>query len=102
MLSKQNFPYVNYNYVGKVLTPIRKTPGWEGYEILQYDILDLNLTPEHTQELIKLLEEGVSKYIKWASAELIQCLGQDELEKRMLYDIGQHTKWVLNMKWFKV
>ncbi|MCB0747834.1 MAG: hypothetical protein KDC90_10270 [Ignavibacteriae bacterium] len=101
-LSKQNFPYVNYNFVGKVLTPIKKTPGWDCYEILQYDILDLKPTPEQRQELLKLKEKGDSKHIKWASKELIQCLGQDNLEKRKLYDIGAHTKWALNMKWSKV
>ena len=101
-LSKSNFPYVNYNFVGKVLTPIKKTPGWDCFEILQYDILDLKPTPEQRQELLKLKEKGDSKHIKWASEELIQCLGQDNLEKRKLYDIGAHTKWALNMKWSKV
>ncbi|WP_458627198.1 SMODS-associated NUDIX domain-containing protein [Winogradskyella sp. PC D3.3] len=101
-LSKQKFPYVNYNFLGKVLTPIKKTPGWDCYEILQYDILDLKPSPEQRQELLQLKEKGDSNHIKWASKELIQCLGHDNLEKIKLYDIGAHTKWALNMKWSKV
>lgn len=101
-LSKQKFPYVNYNFVGRVLTPIKKTPGWGCYEILQYDILDIKPTLEQKDELMKLKEKGDSKYIKWANTELIQSLGHDNTEKRTLYNIGAHTKWALNMKWSKV
>ena len=37
LLSKENFPYINYNFVGKVITPIKRTPGWNAYEILQFN-----------------------------------------------------------------
>lgn len=101
VLDKEKFPYVNYNFRGKVRTPIKRTPGWNCYEILQYDILDLLPTPEQEKELRKLLEKGDSKYYKWADAELIQCLGHDNRTKTPLYKIGIHTKWALNMKWSK-
>ena len=77
-LSKNNFPYVNYNYRGKVLTPIKRTPGWEDcYEILQYDILDLVPTPEQRKELQGLLEKGNSNEIKWASSNLNHPINHD-------------------------
>jgi hypothetical protein len=101
VLDKEKFPYVNYNFRGKVRTPIKRTPGWDCYEILQYDILDLLPTPEQQKELKKLLGKGDSKYYKWADTELIQCLGHDNRTKSQLYDIGIHTKWALNMKWSK-
>lgn len=102
-LSKDNFPYVNYNFKGKVLTPIKRTPGWEDcYEILQYDILDLVPTSEQRQELKRLLEKGDSDKIKWASSNLINSLGHDDAKKNKQYDIGQHTKWALYMKWCKI
>ncbi|TYB73016.1 hypothetical protein ES676_09670 [Bizionia saleffrena] len=102
-LSLENFPYVNYNYRGKVLTPIKRTPGWDDcYEILQYDILDLVPTPEQRQELKVLFKKGDSAKIKWASSNLIDSLGHDSINKNKKYDIGQHTKWALNMKWSKV
>lgn len=102
-LSIENFPYVNYNYRGKVLTPIKRTPGWDDcYEILQYDILDLVPTPEQRQELKDLLKKGDSAKIKWASSNLIDSLGHDPINKNKNYDIGQHTKWALNTKWSKV
>lgn len=102
-LTSENFPYVNYNFRGKVLTPIKRTPGWDDcYEILQYDILDLVPTPEQRQELKDLFEKGDSAKIKWASSNLIDSLGHDPINKDKKYDIGQHTKWALNMKWSKV
>ena len=101
LLDKDKFPYVNYNFKGKVRTPIKRTPGWDCYEILQYDILDILPTPEQRQEFKKLQEQGDTKYYKWADAELIKCLGHDNRKKAQVYDIGIHTKWALNMKWSK-
>jgi SMODS-associated NUDIX domain len=101
VLDKDKFSYVNYNFRGKVRTPIKRTPGWDCYEILQYDILDLLPTTEQQKELKKLLENGNSKYYKWADTELIQCLGYDNHTKKPLYKIGIHTKWALNMRWSK-
>ncbi len=101
ILSNQNFPYVNYNYMGKVITPIKKTKGWACYELLQYDILELKPTPEQIQEFNKLLLLGDTHQYKWADDELIQCLGHDNRAKMKPYDIGEHSKWALNMKWSK-
>ncbi|MFD2562941.1 SMODS-associated NUDIX domain-containing protein [Aquimarina rubra] len=101
LLDKEKFPYINYNFKGRVRTPVKRTPGWDCYEILQYDILDIIPTPEQRQELRKLQEKGDKKYHKWADTELIQCLGHDNREKKQVYDIGIHTKWAVNMKWSK-
>lgn len=101
LLKKEKFPYVNYNYKGRVRTPIKRTPGWDCYEILQYDILELKPNPEQRQDLRRLLKSGDTNYYKWADAELIQCLGHDKRTKTQEYDIGIHTKWALNMKWSK-
>ncbi|MCT4583110.1 MAG: hypothetical protein N4A35_16990 [Flavobacteriales bacterium] len=101
ILSQTNFPYVNYNYVGTVTTPIKRTSGWDCFEILQYDILDLIPTKEQEIELITLLENQDSSEYKWADDELIKNLGHDNHQKKKLYQIGEHTKWALNMKWSK-
>lgn len=101
ILDKEKFPYINYNFRGRVRTPVKRTPGWDCYEILQYDILDIIPTPGQRQELKRLQDKGDKKYYKWADTELIQCLGHDNREKKQLYDIGIHTKWALNMKWSK-
>ena len=99
ILSKQNFPYINYNYIGTITTPIKKTPGWDCFEIIQYDVLDLIPTEAQEKELEQLFNAGDTDYLKWADVELIMCLGHDNRQKKTLYTIGQHTKWVLNMKW---
>lgn len=101
VLSQENFPYVNYNYGGTVITPIKKTAGWNCFEILQYDILDLIPTKKQEEELEELLKNGDTEYYKWADDELINNLGQDNRQKKRLYRIGEHTKWALNMKWSK-
>ncbi|MEZ4772696.1 MAG: hypothetical protein R3D00_05880 [Bacteroidia bacterium] len=95
------FPYINYNYTCSVITPLKRTPGWECWEILQYDVLDLLPNSEQEAELEKLLAQGDTDYIKWADEELIKHLGHDNREKKKLYDIGQHTKWVIQEKWSK-
>lgn len=99
LLDRDKFPYINYNFCGRVQTPIKRTPGWDCYEILQYDILEARPNPEQRQELKKLLEKGNTDYYKWADADLIRCLGHDRRTKTQLYSIGIHTKWALNMKW---
>jgi 5'-3' exonuclease len=101
ILSQNNFPYVNYNYVGTVITPIKRTLGWDCFEILQYDILDLIPTKKQEKELVDLLKNGDTDLYKWADDELINNLGQDNRKKKKIYPIGEHTKWALNMKWNK-
>lgn len=101
LLPQNVFPYVNYNFAGSVITPLKRTPGWDCWEILQYDVLDLLPTSEQETELEKLYNQGDTDYVKWADEELIKCLGQDNREKKKLYDIGQHAKWAVNLKWNK-
>lgn len=99
LLDPKIFPYVNYNFVGSVITPIKKARKFNSMEILQYDILDLQPTSEQEKYLEELLAKGDTDYIKWADAELINCLGHDNRNKETLYEIGSHTKWVINGKW---
>jgi hypothetical protein len=99
ILSQKTFPYVNYNYMGTVLTPLKRARGWDCWEILQYDILDLLPTPEQQKELENLYNDGDTDYMKWADETLINQLGYDGREKKNLYNIGEHTKWAINMKW---
>jgi hypothetical protein len=99
VLNPSNFPYVNYNYAGSVITPIKWAAPWKCYEILQFDILDLLPTPAQEAELEQLLAAGDTCYIKWADAELIGCLGHDNREQKQPYRIGAHAKAALNLKW---
>ena len=104
VLSKSNFGYVNYKFVGSFRTPIKKAPidsGWDCWEVLQYDVLELIPTPQQQEELEELLIKGDTEYIKWASASLINRLGHDNDNHQSLYKIGPHAKWVLNLKWSK-
>lgn len=102
ILSHKNFPYVNYKFVKSVLTPVKKAPidsGWDCWEVLQYDVLDLIPTSEQQTELEELQRKGDTEYIKWASTALINRLGHDDNEQQNKYKIGPHTKWVINLNW---
>jgi hypothetical protein len=102
ILSQTVFPYINYNYMGTVITPLKKARSWNCWEVLQYDILELLPTPEQQKELENLYNNGDTNYIKWADEDLINHLGHDNREKKTIYNIGEHTKWAVNMKWSKV
>jgi hypothetical protein len=99
VLDPKIFPYVNYNFRKSVITPIKRAEKWNCWEILQYDVLDLIPTPAQEKALEELQNHGESEYIKWADPALIQSLGYDERQRKTIYNIGAHTKWVLNLKW---
>lgn len=102
ILSHKNFRYVNYKFIKSVITPVKKAPidsGWNCWEVLQFDVLDLIPTSKQLTELEKILSKGDTEYIKWASAALINRLGHDEDEQQSKYNIGPHTKWVINLIW---
>jgi hypothetical protein len=103
ILSQKTFPYVNYNYVKTLRTPLKraKAPGWNCWEILQYDILDILPTKEQEKELEELFSKGDSNYIKWADTELINNLGFNNHDRSTNYKIAEHAKWVVNLKYSK-
>jgi hypothetical protein len=96
VLSQKIFPYIHYNYMGTIITPLKQARGWNCWEILQYDILDLFPTQEQLIELENLCNKGDTDYIKWADEDFINHLGHDSREKKSLYNIGEHTKWAIN------
>lgn len=104
VLEKTNFPYVNYRFIKSIQTPLKRTPieaGWNCWEILQYDVLELIPNESQMRELEQLLSKGDTNYIKWASADKINSLGYSKDDLNKDYNIGPHAKWVLNLKWSK-
>lgn len=99
VLDPRIFPYVNYNFRKSVITPLKRAEKWNCWEILHYDVLDLIPTPAQEKALEELQNQGDSEYVKWADPALIQSLGYDERQRKTIYNIGAHTKWVLNLKW---
>lgn len=98
VLSKENFPYVNYNFIASVTTKLRIAPMWDCWEILQYDVIDLLPNENQKKELEELFQKGDTDYIKWADYELIQGLGYNSHTKETPYKIGKHAKWVVNLE----
>lgn len=95
------FPYVNYRLLKTVRTPIKRTPiesGWNCWELLSYDVLELIPTLEQKTELRKVKN---SSTVKWVSGDLIDRLGYDPSRQKLSLSIGAHTKWIKNLKWTK-
>jgi hypothetical protein len=103
ILDQKTFPYINYNYVKTIRTPLKraKAPGWNCWEILQYDILDILPTKEQEKQLEELFDKGDTHYIKWADTELINSLGFNNHNRISNYNIAEHAKWVINLKYSK-
>jgi hypothetical protein len=102
VLSRETFPYVNFRFIDSLQTPLKKAPidtGWNCWEIMQYDILELIPTPDQEKALKDLKAKGNTEYIKWASHALINRLGHDDEKQEKRFNIGRHAKWVINNKW---
>lgn len=102
VLSKDNFPNIDYLFLGKVITPLKKSPNLKCWEILQYDILEFLPNEDQKEELYQLLKAGDNDYIKWADYKLIKNDGHNNHLKRTPYKIGEHTKWVIDQTWSKI
>lgn len=99
-LNAENFRYINYNYKGRVTTPIIKLKvGGRGY--FQYDIYDLVPNDDQKKELETLYEKGDGNDYRWFTAEQIQTLGYDQATKCYIANILPHTKWSLELKYSK-
>lgn len=104
VLSRENFSYVNYRYLGNVQTPIKRASaetGWQCWEMLSYDILEPILSTAQEKELRDIKDHGDNEYIKWASDALIEKCGYEQDRSIKKYQIGIHTKWAKNLKWSK-
>lgn len=101
LLDQKIFPYIHYNFRKSVITPLKRASNWDCWEILQYDVLDFVPSAEQEKKLEELFQKGDSDYIKWADASLIQSLGFDSRQATTVYNIGEHTKWAINLKWSK-
>ena len=87
------------------------TNDWSSIGILAHELghhlsghtltVSKNYVEQQKKELEALLEKGDTDYIKWADTELVNSLGHCNKTQKLLYKIGGHTKWALNMKWSK-
>ena len=100
ILPKKPFRYIDYEYKATVQSPlITLDSGDKG--IFIHEIYDLIPNIEQEQKLRELIEINNSEKYIWASTSLINRLGHNASAKRYEYDIAEHTKWALNLKWGK-
>jgi SMODS-associated NUDIX domain len=99
LLPQPPFRYIDYTYAGSLQTPLQQAKKLPCQEILLYEIFDLIPNDEQRLILEQLLDEGDTADLKWADETLINHLGFDERTKEVVYEIGPHTKWALNLRW---
>lgn len=104
LLSSCVFPYINYRYVDTVMTPLHRShidSGWQAWEVLSYDILDLIPNEEQLNALRRLkqeTEDNQRRFI-WTSRKLIESGGFDKAKQQKVVVLGTHVKWIINGKW---
>ncbi len=101
VLKFDDFPHINYRYVGTVRTPLKRSKKLNCLEILRYDVYDLLPDSHQQKKLVELLYQGDTDYVKWADEIIINSLGFDERTRGEEYSIGEHTKWTVNLKYEK-
>lgn len=96
VLKIDDFPHFEYRYAGRLLTPIKKSDKWKDcLEILSFDVFDMIPTIEQEEILKKTQSEDVKEII-WLDESVI--LNNGVLSKDEEINIGQHTKWTIEMK----
>ena len=98
ILPKKPFRYIDYEYKGTIQTPlITLDSGDKGLFI--HEIYDLIPNNEQEDILRNLKSTNNPSDFIWASTGLIERLGHNAETKEYDYEIAQHTKWALNLKW---
>ena len=93
------FRYIDYKFKGTVQSPIITLDNGDKGMFL-FEIYDLIPNDEQSPILRQLKEAGDTEQYVWADEYLIKRLGHDERSKEYRYDIAQHTKTALDMKWY--
>ena len=96
ILSSENFPHIEYRFVGTILTPIQKCYKLKNWaEIISYDVFDLIANANQEIELINTQKMNNKDFV-WLDEETI--LKDGRINKDEEIKIGQHTKWTIEMK----
>jgi len=96
------FPYPNFVYKKQIITPIIKKPYFNCYEVLIYDIVELSLNSKQNFEIGKLFKKGNTDNIKWSDIQTIRNEGYNSTSRKTDYIIGDHTKWAIDKKYYKI
>jgi len=96
VLKIKDFPHFEYRYANTLVTPIKKSEKWKNcYELLSYDVFDL--IPNSWQEdILKKTQSKSIDAIKWLDGSVI--LNNGIINKDEEINLGQHTKWTIEMK----
>lgn len=95
IFDKKIFPYIHYKFLKSEYTPIKYSEHFNCYEMLIYEIFEFLPNEGQKEYLRVLLERSNDDRLLWAEENLIKQLGWDDVQKKQLYKIGEHTKNIL-------
>ena len=96
ILKIDDFPHIEYRFVGNLTTPIKLSEKWSNcYELLSYDVYDL-IPTDKQEKILKNLQNVNNPLYKWIDKTVI--LNNGVINKEEEISIGNHTKWTIEMK----
>lgn len=99
ILHIKDFPHFEYRYAGTLRTPIKKSPKWNNcLEILSFDVFDIVPTKKQEDILKKTQSENIEEIV-WLDESTI--INNGVINKNEEINLGQHTKWTIEMKYPK-
>ena len=93
ILSKENFPYIFYNYVSRHQLGISYNDFFDCHVLLIAEIFELVPTEAQKKELLSLSQRNDNRYI-WADAQMIRRRGVPDQKPRE-FNISDHSAWIL-------
>lgn len=95
ILSKENFPYVQYRKIKERTTGLQYSKYFKCWEILIFDIVEPVLNDAQKKEIEELYKKGNSENHIWADAQMIESEGHNLNAKEHEYRFGTQTKYII-------
>lgn len=90
-----NWNCITYKVCGRHFTDVKYSDYFQCYELLLADVVELKLTEEQENDLIKLMNKGISSNYYFATSKEIECLGINTEKGELKEIIGDHSKKIL-------
>lgn len=95
ILSKNNFPYVQYRKINEYSTGLKYSKHFQCWEILNFDIVEPVLNEAQKKELKELYTKGNSENYVWVDAISIENDGFNHITKEQEFRFGTQTKFII-------
>lgn len=95
ILSKNNFPYVQYRKISEYSTGLQYSKHFQCWEILNFDIIEPIFNEAQKKELKELYKKGNTENYIWVDATTIEKDGYNYNTKEQEFRFGTQTKFII-------